>query len=109
MNASADVRLRCCLHRKALVMNVLLLFQRGIHDRSTMTEALREEEAAQEKEKVQENDKNKAIRGPERMPEHTSENKHPDVKPEAAKPEATEEKPDRDAEKKHIIPFFHRR
>ena len=44
-------------------------------------EALREEEAAQEKEKAQENEKNKAIRGPERIPDHTSENKHPDVKP----------------------------
>lgn len=72
-------------------------------------EALREEESTQEKENVQKNEKIEATRELERTPEHTPETKQPDVKPEATKLEATEEEPDRDAEKKHIIPIFHRR
>ena len=62
-------------------------------------EALRKEENAQEKEKAQENEKSEAAREPERTPEHTPKTKHPDVKSEAAEPEAAEEEPDRDAEK----------
>lgn len=72
-------------------------------------EALREEESTQEKEKVQENEKIEATRELERTPEHTPGTKHPDVKPEATKIDAAEEEPDRDAEKKHIIPILHRR